>query len=232
MSQQLDTERQADPWAAPATFTGGGNFDLEEARRRIAKRTPIAVGFVAASSVLNLVFSIPGLSDKLIPGETEEITLLLMQLLPLVGLVVAAIGAIVVFLMWVHAASKNLRVLYPDAPFEYSPGWAVGWWFVPIANLWKPYNAMQEIWSYSRPRSDTSSEVKTPAPLSTWWGFWVIAVILDRVAAKASDEVGTLDLIAASSRAAAGVFCILVVRAICDLQLKAIDERIREANVR
>ena len=26
-----------------------------------------------------------------------------------------------------------------------TPGWCVGWYFIPIANLWKPYVAMREI---------------------------------------------------------------------------------------
>ncbi len=38
----------------------------------------------------------------------------------------------IVSLMWIHRASKNLRPL-GAAGQRFSPGWAIGWWFVPGA---------------------------------------------------------------------------------------------------
>ena len=37
-----------------------------------------------------------------------------------------------------------------DADHEsFTPGWSVGWFFVPIMNPWKPFQAMREIWQAS-----------------------------------------------------------------------------------
>ena len=62
---------------------------------------------------------------------------------------------------------------------EDSPGWAVGWYFVPIANLWKPYQAMKEIWRVNV--SDT-----TPSIFPWWWLFWILTSFLGNLSAQAS----------------------------------------------
>ncbi len=54
------------------------------------------------------------------------------------------------FLLWVHRASKNLVSLGAHGQ-RFSPAWAVGWWFVPIMMLFRPYQVMAEIWRGSRP---------------------------------------------------------------------------------
>jgi Domain of unknown function (DUF4328) len=43
----------------------------------------------------------------------------------------------VTFLRWIFRASKNLHVLSSE-PMAFTPGWAVGWFFIPFANLYKP----------------------------------------------------------------------------------------------
>src|SRR5688500_18010935 len=51
------------------------------------------------------------------------------------------IAVVVFFLIWVYRAFNNLSALKPGN-LEFSPGWAVGWWFIPFANLIKPFQAM------------------------------------------------------------------------------------------
>ena len=47
-------------------------------------------------------------------------------------------GLIITFLMWLHRASSNLASLgYINQRF--SPGWAVGWWFIPFMNILRPF---------------------------------------------------------------------------------------------
>jgi len=49
----------------------------------------------------------------------------------------------------------------------------VGWYFVPVANLWKPYQAMKEIWKAS---SDPENWQDRPvSPLLPWW--WLLCVV-------------------------------------------------------
>ena len=49
------------------------------------------------------------------------------------------------FLCWIYRASENLHSLSSDQ-MRFSPQGAVGWYFVPLANLFRPYQTMQEIW--------------------------------------------------------------------------------------
>src|SRR5437868_6687462 len=49
----------------------------------------------------------------------------------------------VLFLRWIHRANRNARALGAQG-MRFTPGWAVGWYFIPIASLWKPYQAMKE----------------------------------------------------------------------------------------
>ena len=56
----------------------------------------------------------------------------------------------------------------------FTPGWSIGWYFMPIANLWKPYQAMKEIWkASSNPKSWNSQPAS--ALLPWWWFFWIVS---------------------------------------------------------
>ncbi len=76
-------------------------------------------------------------------------------------------------LRWVYLANANVRALGAEG-LRFAPGWAVGWYFVPLANLWKPYQAMKEIWQASATKNDWD-EVKIPALLPWWWAFWLLS---------------------------------------------------------
>lgn len=82
--------------------------------------------------------------------------------------------------MWIHRAAANVRALGATR-LENTPGWAVGWYAVPFANLVKPFQAMNEIWRASRDPQRWSA-LPTPLDLRVWWGLWLASCILDRVA--------------------------------------------------
>ncbi|MGH9096998.1 MAG: DUF4328 domain-containing protein [Acidimicrobiales bacterium] len=53
-----------------------------------------------------------------------------------------SLGAQIVFLIWQYrSASLARRLSYPA---RHSPGWGVGFWFIPIVNLWMPYQAIRD----------------------------------------------------------------------------------------
>ena len=75
--------------------------------------------------------------------------------------------------MWIYRAHANLETA--DLPgLEYSPGWSVGWFFVPIAALWKPFSAMRELWNASHGAVGDYSD-NAPALLWTWWLGWIFS---------------------------------------------------------
>jgi hypothetical protein len=53
-----------------------------------------------------------------------------------------ALVALVVTLVWQHRAASAARAL--GLPSTHSPAWGVGSWFVPIVNLWFPYQAIRD----------------------------------------------------------------------------------------
>src|SRR5690606_28980720 len=72
-----------------------------------------------------------------------------------------------------YRAGHNARAIGAEG-MKISPGWAVGWYFIPIATLWKPYQAMKEIWQASH--SPTDWEKRDSGPfLAIWWVLWIVS---------------------------------------------------------
>ena len=141
------------------------------------------------------------------------------------------IPTVILFLVWMHRASENLRFLGALGQ-RFSPGWAVGWWFIPIMNLSRPYQAMAEIWKGSAPDLRSGGRIDwkygSVAPLlGWWWGLWVAfglcGVIAGFVWAGESDAVPSsgalwLYLLASALMFGTGVLAILIVRRITSRQ--------------
>jgi heme/copper-type cytochrome/quinol oxidase subunit 2 len=100
---------------------------------------------------------------------------------------VVLILGIIVFLMWVYRASKNLHSLEKPR-LKYSPGWAVGWFFVPFASLFQPYKAVAEVYKASNPEIDPNlldvEDLKTPGIVKWWWAFFLISNFLGNIASR------------------------------------------------
>lgn len=79
-------------------------------------------------------------------------------------------GGVIVF-KWIKVANKNVRALGAK-DLCFTPGWAVGWFFIPVANLFKPFKVMNEIWSASHSPQKWQSDEKNRA-VQKWWGLWI-----------------------------------------------------------
>jgi len=79
----------------------------------------------------------------------------------------------ILILKWIYRSNYNARQL-GAIDMAFTPGWSIGWYFIPIANLWKPYQAMKEIWkASSNPHSWKSQPVSSLLPW--WWFFWIVS---------------------------------------------------------
>ena len=94
--------------------------------------------------------------------------------------IVLYIITVVVFGMFVHRANNNARALAPHQYMEFTPGWMVGWFFVPFANLWKPYQAVKETWAVS--------QSVVPGVVGLWWATWIASNIAGQIALRAGDD--------------------------------------------
>lgn len=97
----------------------------------------------------------------------------------------------VLFFGWIHRANYNARQLGAKN-MKFTPGWAIGWYFVPIAFLWKPYQAMKEIWKASKNPDNWEPQSISPI-LSWWWFFFIIDVFLGRMVLKSVMRAKELD---------------------------------------
>ncbi len=113
--------------------------------------------------------------------------------------------------MWIHLAHTNLRTIGFGSQ-EFTPGWSVLWFFIPIASLWKPFQAMRELWRRSTNSGATDGREAPPLML-VWWSGWIIGSIVGF-----SDYWNYMDAIAYAGEAVAAVCIILIIRLITQAQ--------------
>jgi Domain of unknown function (DUF4328) len=105
---------------------------------------------------------------------------------------VTFIAVVIVFLTWFSRAYKNLGSLGASG-FRFTPGWAVGAWFVPILNLWRPKQIANDIWRASDPAAAPAQgsvwREQAISPLLTiWWIFWIVSGYLGNLTARLAFE--------------------------------------------
>lgn len=94
--------------------------------------------------------------------------------------------------MWIYRAAWNARCLAGARQLTITPGWSVGWYFVPFANLFKPYQAMKGIWRASA-RPDNVDAAPVPGWLPLWWFLWLAFNIISNFAGRAAWRAQTVD---------------------------------------
>ena len=104
----------------------------------------------------------------------------------------------VLILRWIYRVVKNARILTRGHGVDSTPGWAVGWYFIPIANLWKPFKPVEEAWQASEDPANPAG-VDTPGRLRWWWGLWLVMNVLGNLAGRLSMRGQTAGDAAASS---------------------------------
>jgi hypothetical protein len=152
----------------------------------LAKLTRLLLLLLKVDTGLLLIAVLAGIYgwieySRLDPNVDPDETLLASDIANLVvGLLqfLLAIFLGVTFLRWIYRANKNLHVLSSE-PMTFTPGWSVGWYFIPIANLYKPYQAMKEIWSVAH-----RGAVGSGSLLGWWWTLWIVSNFLGRIALR------------------------------------------------
>jgi hypothetical protein len=96
----------------------------------------------------------------------------------------------ILVLMWLYRASCNAHSADPS--LRISPPWSVGWYFVPFACCWKPFEAMRQTWQASAGAIDWRQS-PVPARLRWWWGLYLVSSTLGSISYYAStrDEGAT-----------------------------------------
>lgn len=214
----------------PAGLTS--NEPFVSARGRALVVTALFVAYIAITlCALGVNLTRLAMSPVILGGDGEEQVTLedLLQMVVGLGTFLVYVALVVAFLVWLHRASKNLPALgNPKSKIEFTPGWAVGWFFVPLANLVMPYRAVREVWEKSDPAIRSEEDVMFTPPSSgglllTWWVFWVASNVLGNISMRFQDDALTPDTLAVAAWAeiisdvvgiVAAVLAVLVVRGI------------------
>lgn len=192
-------------------------------RRRVrdlpgpAPRTLWAVRCLAASAVgdgASMLLSIWALSSS--PAPEENAARDLVETAHSLAIVATAIATIVGYLRWLHLAVRHAGALGIDVGA--SPGWAVGWWFVPFANLVKPYLIVRDLVAGLIPERAAS------VPVSAWWAAWIVGNMVDQAeirlllrADRSPDPLNAGHIVGIVSGVigiASALVCVKVVRAV------------------
>ena len=147
-------------------------------------------------------------------------------------MLVTYVVSIVLVCIFMYRANANLRRMGVSG-LEFTPAWCGGWWFVPFANLVKPYQAMVELQRYSEQPGGGSW--KTMPALHWWWGCWLFGAVTIRLSSRLEGHVSNkmmigTDLAGASLMAIAGILLIVIVGRIANAQTQYHDKLTRHKN--
>ncbi|RFP63762.1 DUF4328 domain-containing protein [Hymenobacter lapidiphilus] len=148
----------------------------------------LIIAFGAASLAANILFmSLPADYPVEEPYGFGQLVILLQAGVTLLQIPVHIL-AIVFFLQWFRRAYYNLWKIgrRPD----HTDGWAVGSWFIPVLNLFRPYSIMKEIWYDTGATTSAATDSRTV--LRWWWVAYLVHVFGNSMANTAMKKAETM----------------------------------------
>jgi lipid-A-disaccharide synthase-like uncharacterized protein len=122
-----------------------------------------------------------------------------------------------VALFWILRVSKNAHVL-KGRPLTNSPMFAALWWYIiPFMSLFKPVQAMGEIWDVSA--ADAGRRKESRGVLAIWWTCFLVSGALGYVAVILRQDPVAVGLQAVISIGLCAAFAFLAQR-ICAMQIE------------
>ena len=142
-------------------------------------------------------------------------------------LFMVSLAITVLFMIWMWRAAKNVG-LFGRARQKFGPGFAIGGWFIPLANLVIPGMQMHDIWKGSGRPLRPGERAKGSALVWVWWMVFLFGrafIFLnstpgpDKVYDVSTfDALNALLIIAAVATAASAVLAIFMIRAVTAMQ--------------
>jgi len=96
----------------------------------------------------------------------------------------------IAFLKWIYRANSNCHGFGAQG-MKFTPGWSIGYYFIPILNLYRPYQVMKEIWNISKNPNDWQNE-QGSSLLGWWWLLWLISCFFGQLSFRMSMKADTL----------------------------------------
>jgi len=127
--------------------------------------------------------------------------------------IIAYIATGITFLKWIYRANLNVRGFGVQG-LKFTPGWSIGYYFIPILCFFKPYQAMKEIWQASKNPDNWKNQLVSPL-LGCWWTLWLISCFFGQISFKMSFRADTLAELLSSTT-------ITIISTIIDIVLTAV----------
>ena len=167
-----------------------GRYGAYRDNRRLAA---VLTGLLLFGIAFNLVRGALNLAYTLTEFGTDEAWFETVEpVMTVIGY--SMLFSVIVFGVWIVRSAKNgwlfaevsrMRTrpgfTVQQAFLHDTPGWAVGWYFIPIANLWKPFAAMRDIVTTSTLRQGPPAFL-----LPVWWTLWIVSLFTDRFSVSLS----------------------------------------------
>jgi hypothetical protein len=147
--------------------SGSRRFRFRRKPELITRIVQALLALTLLITLAELALALPGLGSGNSRSEQRE-------MLGWIGLA-ANVVLVIPYCLWVYRMNLNCHGFSSVVPF--TPKWAVGCHFVPVMNLVRPFQAMQQIWKVSsNPRSwqnDSASLL-----VSFWWAFFLLTIVV------------------------------------------------------
>lgn len=158
-------------------------YDLEKAARPALLLLGVLAFAEAATGVsyyIDYTYLADLPMDRAFPYDTQpEWTYTLSLAAGLIYLVVY-VACLIASGIWIYRAAANAKALAPDE-MTHRPGWAVGWYFIPFANLWMPFQIQKIVWRIAK--GPTSSNA-VPGFLFIWWFTWLFGYVASQISLR------------------------------------------------
>jgi hypothetical protein len=215
-------------------------MSLPTTYRPLRGRAQVVVGLLVVTGLISCVsilyqLDLQALLDRLAAGrpvgsaemQTADDRTALITTLSLAAYVCTGLA----FITWFFQAYQNIECLGARG-LRVKHSWAIGSWVVPILNLFRPKQIMNDIWRASDPALPAGEvwgwqRAPVPGLLHWWWAAFLIGGAANNVAGwtidtsatvPAQQSAGTLAMYADGGQIVGAVLAVLVVRAVTSRQ--------------
>jgi hypothetical protein len=95
-----------------------------------------------------------------------------------------AVAVFVLSIVWLYRACRNIDAFHVS-PLRVGPGWAIGAWFIPVANFILVPRLILDAWRAADPAATGNPGWQKLPRLTTvvvWWSLFAAAVVTNRIA--------------------------------------------------
>lgn len=102
-----------------------------------------------------------------------------------ISLGVVVLASFVLYLVWQYHVNRNFHALGFEN-MSFSPGWSVGWWFIPLANLIQVPRVVGELRRLAQAtEAGRTWQVNQGTGLVIiWWLLYVLGTVADRIVVR------------------------------------------------